>query len=52
MDVLEITPFNKKYIKEFNQGKNSNGKDREKKIKIESRDIGNFLIRTFPISVF
>lgn len=50
MDILEITPFNKRYIKEFNQGKNSNGKDREKKIKIESRDMGNFLIKSFQIA--
>lgn len=42
--VLEINKYNKQYLKEFKQGVNSNGKPREPKISISSKNIGNFLI--------
>lgn len=50
VEILEINPFNKKYVKEFSQGKNSNGHDREKKIRIDSKDVGNFVIGSFAVS--
>lgn len=42
--IIEINNYNKQYLKDFNQGKNSNGKERKVKIKINKRDINNFLI--------
>lgn len=42
--ILEINTYNQKYLSIFNQGVNSNGKPREPKIKINKRDINNFLI--------
>jgi len=42
--ILEINQFNKKYILDFNQPKNSNGQPRELKIQIKKKDIDNFVI--------
>lgn len=42
--VLEINKYNKQYLSEFKQGRNSNGDARAKKIMIKSKDINNFLI--------
>lgn len=42
--ILEINKFNKRYISDFNQPKNSDGKLREMKIKIDKRDLENFVI--------
>lgn len=42
--ILEINKCNRKYVTVFNQGKNSNGKDREPKIKIKVKDLDNFII--------
>lgn len=42
--ILEINRNNQQYLKEFHQGKNSNGKPRNPKIMIPKQDIGNFLI--------
>lgn len=42
--ILEINRNNQQYLKEFRQGKNSNGKPRKPKIMIARQDIGNFLI--------
>lgn len=42
--VLEINRFNKQYLDVFHQGHNSNGKPRNPKITIKSKNIGNFLI--------
>lgn len=44
MNVLEVNNFNLKYLKIYNQGKNSNGKPRKPKIMIPSKDIDNFAI--------
>ncbi|CAC9497603.1 hypothetical protein [uncultured Gammaproteobacteria bacterium] len=40
-DVLEISNINLKHLKEFNQGKNSNGKPRAVKISIHKTDLEN-----------
>lgn len=42
--ILEINKYNGKYLKIFNQGINSNNKAREPKIRIDKKDINNFLI--------
>ena len=42
--VLEINNYNKNYISAFNQGHNSNSKERKPKIKIDNNKINNFLI--------
>lgn len=42
--ILEINNYNKQYLSDFNQGKNSNGMPREKKIKIDKKCLNNFLI--------
>ena len=42
--ILEINKYNKKYLKIFNQGKNSDGKPREPKIMIPDKYIENFLV--------
>lgn len=42
--ILEINKYNKKYLKIFNQGKNSDGKAREPKIMIPDKYIENFLV--------
>ena len=42
--ILEINKFNFKYLNIYNQGKNSNGNERNPKISINNKDIGNFLI--------
>lgn len=42
--VLELNKYNKKYIKIYKQGKNSDGKPREPKIMIKDGDINNFLV--------
>lgn len=42
--ILEINKFNKRYISDFNQPKNSDGKLREMKIKIDKKDLENFII--------
>lgn len=42
--ILEINANNAKYLDEFKQGKNSNGKPRKPKIMIRARNIGNFLV--------
>jgi len=44
LQILEINNFNKQYLSDFKQGKNSNGKERNVKIKINKKDINNFLI--------
>lgn len=42
--ILEINKYNQQYLSDFNQGKNSNGLPREQKIKIDKKNINNFLI--------
>lgn len=42
--VLELNKYNKKYIDIFYQGKNSDGKPRNPKISISSKNINNFLV--------
>ena len=42
--ILEINKFNYLYLTDFKQGKNSNGNERDAKIKIDSKLINNFLI--------
>lgn len=42
--ILEINNYNKQHLSDFNQGKNSNQKERKPKIKISNKDINNFLI--------
>lgn len=42
--ILEINKYNKKYLKIFKQGKNSDGKPREPKIMIPDKYIENFLV--------
>ena len=44
LEILEINEFNFKYLTDFNQGKNSNGNDRDVKIKINNKVKDNFLI--------
>lgn len=44
--ILDINKYNKKYLKVFNQGVNSNNKPREPKISINKKDINNFLIHS------
>ncbi|RUA06130.1 MAG: hypothetical protein DSY43_02805 [Gammaproteobacteria bacterium] len=39
--ILEINQFNKKYLVDFKQGKNSNGAERKIKISIKKKDIEN-----------
>lgn len=45
--ILEINKDNKKYLDIFYQGVNSNGKPRNPKISISSKNINNFLIHAF-----
>lgn len=42
--ILEINDYNKQHLSDFHQGKNSNQKERKPKIKINNKDINNFLI--------
>ncbi len=42
--ILEITPANYKYVRTYNQGKNSDGSERNPKISINKNDIDNFAI--------
>lgn len=42
--ILEINPNNAKYLSQFKQGRNSNGKPRNPKIMIAKKNLGNFLI--------
>lgn len=42
--ILEINKYNQQYLSDFNQGKNTNGLPRETKIKIDKKNINNFLI--------
>ncbi len=42
--ILEINKTNVRYLSEFKQGHNSNGKSRQPKIMIKKRNIDNFLI--------
>lgn len=42
--ILEINNYNKKYLGEFNQGKQQSGQARKVKFKISNRDIDNFVI--------
>lgn len=44
LEILEINDYNKKYLDEFKQGKNSNGNSRNSKVKINSKLIHNFRI--------
>ena len=44
LEILEINRFNYKYLSDFNQGKNSNGNDRNTKIKINYKYKDNFII--------
>ncbi len=44
LKILEINNYNKSYLNIFNQGHNSNGLPRKPKIKINKKDINNFLI--------
>jgi hypothetical protein len=39
--VLEINQFNKKYLADFNQGRNSDNSSRKQKIAIKNKDINN-----------
>ncbi len=39
--VLEINQFNRQYLVDFNQGKNSDGNPRNIKISIKKEDIKN-----------
>lgn len=48
--ILEINKYNKKYLQIFKQGKNSNGKEREPKIMIPDKNIGNFLVHIVEFS--
>ncbi len=47
LEVLEINNYNLKYLKEFNQGKNSNGTPRAVKFSIPNKMKENFSIYTF-----
>ena len=42
--ILEINRNNEKYLRDFNQGVNSNGKPRKPKILIGKKEVENFLI--------
>jgi len=42
--ILELNKYNMQYIDEYNQGKNSDGKSRNKKIIIKKININNFLV--------
>lgn len=42
--ILEINNYNKQHLSAFNQGKNSNQKERKPKIKISNKVINNLLI--------
>lgn len=44
MIIAEINDFNKCYLSDFFQGRNSGGGDRKLKIKINKKDIDNFVI--------
>ena len=44
--ILEINKSNFKYVKEFHQGKNSNGLPRKSKTLIRKSEIGDFLIHS------
>lgn len=50
LEILEINQFNRKYIVDFNQGRNPNGNKRKKKIQILKKDFGNFLVASFKLS--
>lgn len=48
MIILEVNNINaSEILKEFNQGKNSNGKERKGKFKIKKKDIENYIIYRF-----
>jgi hypothetical protein len=47
--ILEITQDKFKYISDFNQGKNSNGNDREVKIMIKNKFINDLSIYKFDV---
>lgn len=49
LEILEINNYNKKYLDDFNQGVNSNGKKRQPKYKISSKLISNFKIYDFEL---
>lgn len=42
--ILELNKYNKKYIKMFKQGKNSDGSPRKPKISISIKNLNNFLV--------
>ncbi len=42
--ILELNKYNKKYLKIYHQGINSDGKPRNPKIMISSKDLNNFII--------
>lgn len=42
--ILEINKYNREYLTQFNQGKNSDGSPREPKIMISNKNINNFLV--------
>ena len=44
MNILEFNQFNEKYISNFEQGKQPNGRSRNPKIKIYKKNIENFVI--------
>lgn len=48
--ILEINNYNSKYLSIFNQGINSNGRPREPKIKIDKKNVNNFLIYYSPFT--
>ncbi len=48
--IIEINEFNKKYLENFNQGKNSDGRKRCPKVKINIKDIDNFLLCRIDIN--
>ena len=44
MHILEFNQFNEKYISNFDQGKQPDGQSRQPKIKIDKKNIENFII--------
>lgn len=48
--ILEITKDNQKYLSEFKQGRNSNGKFRASKISISVRNAQHFIIHRKKLS--
>ncbi|MFP4402320.1 MAG: hypothetical protein ACLFPL_03730 [Candidatus Nanoarchaeia archaeon] len=49
LEILEINNYNKKYLSDFNQGINSNGRVRKPKYKINSNLVSNFKIYDFEL---